>query len=222
MSIREAYNEWSQQYDSNENKTRDLEAMALRECLAGTRFNACLEIGCGTGKNTEWLASRCTRLLGVDFSPGMLERARTRKMPDHVSFLQADIQEDWHFGNEKFDLVSFSLVLEHIRDLGTVFEKTSQVLVNGGHVYVGELHPARQYLGSRASYETAEGKKELEAYTHHLSDYFSAARNAGLRLEMLKEYFVPGSEVPRLLVLVFVQRTENREQSLENNENVAL
>ena len=203
MSVREAYNEWSLQYDSNENKTRDLEAVALRECLAGIQFSSCLEIGCGTGKNTEWLASKCRRLLGVDFSPGMLEKARTRKLPDHVNFLQADIQEDWNFGNGKFDLVSFSLVLEHIRDLGPVFEKTSRVLENGGHVYIGELHPARQYLGSRASYETIEGKKELEAYTHHLSDYFSAARNAGLRLEMLKEYFVEESEVPRLLVLVF-------------------
>lgn len=50
--VQQAYNSWAQQYDSNENKTRDLEARSLRETLAPLTFEHCLEIGCGTGKNT--------------------------------------------------------------------------------------------------------------------------------------------------------------------------
>jgi ubiquinone/menaquinone biosynthesis C-methylase UbiE len=50
MNIKEAYNHWAKQYDTNLNKTRDLEAVALRESLANISFQTCLEIGCGTGK----------------------------------------------------------------------------------------------------------------------------------------------------------------------------
>ena len=55
MDIEQAYNIWADQYDTNSNKTRDLEAISLRTALSGFQFNNCLEIGCGTGKNTQWL-----------------------------------------------------------------------------------------------------------------------------------------------------------------------
>jgi hypothetical protein len=48
MTIQESYNLWALQYDTNVNKTRDLEAIALRETLRLIPFNNCLEIGCGT------------------------------------------------------------------------------------------------------------------------------------------------------------------------------
>jgi len=57
MNVQQAYSQWAQQYDTNDNKTRDLEGKALRECLAGMQANYCLEIGSGTGKNTLWLAT---------------------------------------------------------------------------------------------------------------------------------------------------------------------
>jgi hypothetical protein len=52
MSVRKAYDTWSSSYDTDENKTRDLEAIALRTMLEAIPFENCLEIGCGTGKNT--------------------------------------------------------------------------------------------------------------------------------------------------------------------------
>ncbi len=38
MNNREAYNTWSESYDTVENKTRDLEARAIREMRVGRRF----------------------------------------------------------------------------------------------------------------------------------------------------------------------------------------
>lgn len=52
MNVETAYNKWAEQYDTNENKTRDLEGVSLRKTLANINFEECLEIGCGTGKNT--------------------------------------------------------------------------------------------------------------------------------------------------------------------------
>ena len=51
MDIANAYNSWSSQYDTNDNKTRDLEALSLQKILQGKSFKHCLEIGCGTGHN---------------------------------------------------------------------------------------------------------------------------------------------------------------------------
>ncbi len=56
MDIQNAYNEWSETYDSNENLTRDLDQQVTRSLLGGLHFDFILEIGCGTGKNTVFLS----------------------------------------------------------------------------------------------------------------------------------------------------------------------
>ena len=77
MNTQQAYNVWALQYDTNDNKTRDLEAQALRETLGTISFDNCLEIGCGTGKNTGWLiSSKAKSVTAVDFSDEMLAKGK--------------------------------------------------------------------------------------------------------------------------------------------------
>ncbi len=78
MNTQQAYNSWSEQYDTNENKTRDLEAISLREHINGQEFEHCLEIGCGTGKNTAWLITQSKKVLAVDLSEEMLSKAKQK------------------------------------------------------------------------------------------------------------------------------------------------
>lgn len=56
MSIQNAYNEWSESYDVDTNLTRDLDRKVIRDLLANLQFDSILELGCGTGKNTIFLA----------------------------------------------------------------------------------------------------------------------------------------------------------------------
>ncbi|MFB6458082.1 class I SAM-dependent DNA methyltransferase [Chitinophaga sp. Hz27] len=206
MSIREAYNEWASQYDTNINRTRDLEAVALREALAPFTIEHVLEIGSGTGKNTAWFADNAISVTSVDFSEEMLAKAR-EKFKDHsnVSFIQADITAPWTFAaGKKYDLVTFSLVLEHIRDLDSIFAAVSEILQQNGLLYIGELHPFRQYGGSKAKYETSEGVQELQTYTHHISEFVQTAARHGLQVFNANEYFDEDNinTVPRILVLL--------------------
>ncbi len=205
MNIQEAYNSWSAIYDTNQNKTRDLEGNALRHILTDKTFDSALEIGCGTGKNTEWLLTKTKNLICVDFSEEMLNKAKEKIKSNNVQFVQADIKVDWQFDESIFDLITFSLVLEHIDDLNPILKQCQRVLKQNGLIYIGELHPFKQYLGTKARFETPNGVYELECYTHHFSDFYEAATNHGFECLLVKEWFDEADRrgVPRILTLVF-------------------
>lgn len=210
MSIQLAYNQWAEQYDTNQNKTRDMEAITLRNVLANISFDNCLEIACGTGKNTEWLSQKAKQVMAVDFSEAMLVKAKEKIVAPHVQFQQADITQSWNFGHSQYQLVTFSLVLEHIEHLEPIMKEAAAALTNGGYVYVGELHPFKQYAGSKARFDTKEGKQVLECYTHHISDFVQAAKKNGLALIDLQEHFDNDNknEPPRILTILFRKFSE--------------
>jgi predicted TPR repeat methyltransferase len=205
MQIKDAYNCWAKTYDSQLNKTRDLEAQALRAMLHAIQFNTCLEIGCGTGKNTQWFVESGKEVTGVDLSEKMLIKAKEKIIMGNAIFIQADITKEWTFTNKKYDLISFSLVLEHIENLEHIFKQASQLLNSGGKIYIGELHPFKQYSGSKARFETATGTQVVECYTHHITSFIKAATTYGLILIALEEYFDDDnqSEIPRVLAMIF-------------------
>ncbi len=205
MDTQQAYNAWAAQYDTNLNKTRDLEAIALRTVLTSIPFKSCLEIGCGTGKNTVWLAEKASHITAIDLSEEMLAKAKDKINSAKVDFIQADITQDWNFRKRMYDLVSFSLVLEHISDLDHIFKEAAASLNNGGHVYIGELHPFKQYTGTKARFETATGTQVVPCFNHHLSDFLLAAKKYGLSIVYINEYFDEDNrnELPRILTILF-------------------
>jgi len=206
--IKEGYNRWAGQYDTSLNKTRDLEAKSLQQLLDNMHFNRALEIGCGTGKNTQVLQYICDKVLAVDFSEEMLAIARKKVPASNVSFIQADITEEWDFAKETFDLITFSLVLEHIKNLTPIFEKAARILTFEGMVYVGELHPFKQYGGTKARFTEKEATTTLACFTHHISDFTDNASAGGLKIEKVAEFFDTSdkSTVPRILSLLFKKR----------------
>jgi len=210
MNIKEAYNIWANQYDTNQNKTRDLEAISLRTTLANIDFDECLEIGCGTGKNTEWLVAQSDKITAVDLSDEMLANAKMKINSNKVAFIQADITREWTFADKKFDLVTFSLVLEHIEDLNDIFFKLTKVIKDKGYVYIGELHPFKQYSGTKARFETEEGLKVVTCFNHHISDFTAAAKHNGFQLMDIAEHFDNDdrSTIPRILTLLLRKRQE--------------
>lgn len=208
-TVQQAYDSWAAQYDSNLNRTRDLEAVSLRETLQPISFHQVLEIGCGTGKNTEWLVTRAQQVTAVDLSTEMLARASAKLTTDKVRLVQADILQPWSFAvDQPYDLVTFSLVLEHIESIDPIFARLQQVVSAGGHVYIGELHPFKQYLGTKARFDTSEGRQEVTCFNHHVSDFTEAARKHGFGIVSLREYFdADPAQPPRILTLLLQKKT---------------
>ena len=204
MNTKQAYNIWAAQYDTNDNKTRDIEALALKLSLASIPFNKVLEIGCGTGKNTEWLIEKAALITAVDFSEQMLARAKDKINSNRIQFKQADITSRWNFRDGLYDLVTFSLILEHIDNLDYVFNEVSKSLNPGGFVYIGELHPFKQYSGTTARFETEDGRQVVDCFNHNVSDFVQTGKKHGLSLVNLDEYFDDNdrSQIPRILTIL--------------------
>ncbi len=215
-NVKEAYKIWSEQYDTNKNKTRDLEAISLRHSLKEQNFGTCIEIGCGTGKNTEWLVSIADNILAIDLSEDMLEKAKQKITAKNVKFIQADINKEWNFAeNIKYDLATFSLVLEHIENLDNIFQKLSEVLNSNGTIYIGELHPFKQYSGTKARFETIDGLQIVTCFNHNISDFVNSAKKYSFQLIDINEYFDENdrSTIPRILTMIF---KKNKEQQINN------
>ena len=207
-STRELYDEWAPTYDTVANPTRDLEKRACEDVLGGGfNFDTVIELGSGTGKNTTWLADSARRLISVDLSQEMQAAAKRKVAAANVEFRVGDIRGAWTFA-EPADLVTCSLILEHIEDLDHVFREAAKVLRPGGRFYICELHPFKQYAGSKARFETEEGLKVLECFRHHITDYTEAAMGNSFIIERMDEWFDHGDRngIPRLVSFMFVCR----------------
>ena len=189
MSIQDAYNEWSGIYDSNTNLTRDLDAQVIRQMFGDKRFKSVLEIGCGTGKNTVFLAQIADKVLAFDFSEGMVAQARKKVLAEHVRFEMADITQPWRCDDNSIDLITCNLVLEHIQNLDHIFAEAAQKLKPDGLFFINELHPFKQYSGSKARFERGMETVELKVFVHHVSEFINTAKVHALRLVSFNEYW---------------------------------
>ena len=205
MQNKEAYDSWSASYDSIVNKTRDLEALSFRSLLSKISFSKVIELGCGTGKNTEWLVEKAKQVLAVDFSEKMLMAAKRKINKNNIEFVTADITKPWNFTDQKADLVTCSLILEHIENVDFIFQQANLHLSSSGFFYVGELHPFKQYEGSKARFETDSGLLTLECFIHHISGYTNAAANNGFTCLSLTEWFDEDNKksTPRIIAFLF-------------------
>lgn len=205
MKIDESYNSWAKSYDTMDNKTRDLEAEVLRKTFLNPHYGNILELGCGTGKNTGWLTQKADHVHALDFSSEMIARARAKIEAENVTFTQTDITNQWPVKPGWSNLITCSLVLEHIEDLDFIFQEAARVLKRNGKFYICELHPGKQYAGSQARFETEEGIQKPTAFIHHISDYLDSAKNQGFTLLDFNEYFDDNNRenIPRLISLVF-------------------
>lgn len=204
--VREAYDQWAANYDSAPNPTRDLSISVLRNYEADLTGARVLEIGCGTGLNTVWISGLARKVTACDHSEQMLALARKRAEADHVDFHPIDLTRHWPF-DAVYDVIVDQLVLEHIDDLGHIYDEAKRLLVPGGKFIITELHPYKQLNGSQARF-VKQGENEethVPAFTHMVSEYIDAGLDRDFQLLQLREWSDPGAEeaLPRLLTLVF-------------------
>ena len=110
-----------------------------------------LEIGCGTGMFTEIFAASGATILAVDISPELLDKARLRRLPARVTFLERRFEDCDVVG--PFDAVIGSSILHHL-EVDVAIRHIRRLLKPGGRLSFAEpnmLNP-QVYLERRFSH----------------------------------------------------------------------
>ena len=117
----------------------------LPDVVGALSPGSALDVGCGEGQNSLWLAEHGWSVLGVDISPTAIERARAAQPEAGADFVVADARE-WEPGRQ-FDLVISTYALPSQgkgRDI--VLDLIATSVTPGGSAYVVEFDETTERL----------------------------------------------------------------------------
>lgn len=145
-----------------------IEQELIAKAAAPQAGEVALDLGCGTGTLTRWLAKRGLNTTGMDESSEMLAIARENARRENLDI-------SWHTGDihhlpfdpETFDLVICNVVLEFVRHPKQVISEALRVLKKNGRFVAGLLHK-EGYWGRLYS---QKGKDNAESVYAHARFY---------------------------------------------------
>ncbi|WP_417673909.1 class I SAM-dependent methyltransferase [Roseibium sp.] len=182
--LKDGYALWSKTYDAPL-RLFSIEEPAMQALFETLDPGTVLDAACGTGRHSVELVRRGHRVVGVDSSEAMLEKARAKLR--QADFRVGDL-EALPADAQGFDAVVCALALVHLPDLHGVMAEFERVLHPGGRVIISDVHPFLILLGWQAQFRTGSGDAGfMRLHRHMLSDYAAAATAAGLRIRSLRE-----------------------------------
>lgn len=177
-----------------------------------------LELGCGEGQNSRWLARRGMKCVAIDISEAQLAYARSDAERDGVTieFVQSSIEEYDPQGRQ-FDLITSSHAFEFVAEPFALVKRIAGWLKTGGTLMISTVHPV--YNGEWVSADEEDGSETwgrlltnyfkpiddvreqpsgdgtpVVSRAYPVSAWFNAFREAGLILDRLEE--PPAAETP--------------------------
>ena len=199
LPTREGYDRWAACYDNEDNPLIALEEPQVAELLGPVSGLRVLDLGCGTGRHALRLAAAGANVTAVDFSEGMLARARDRAGGLPIDFRAHDLAQPLPFADASFDRIICGLVLDHIPELAPLFAEMRRVCSPAGFAVISVMHPAMMLRGVEARFtDRTTGREIRPASTRHqLTDYINAALAAGWKLDHASEHEVDAALVAR-------------------------
>ncbi|MDE2031336.1 MAG: methyltransferase domain-containing protein [Patescibacteria group bacterium] len=102
-----------------------------------------LDLGCGTGRNSNYLAEKGNTVIGIEISKTALSLAKSRaeKLGISVDYRLGDIGQDYDINNESIDIVLDITSSNSLDEKGRekYLSEVSRVLKNGGYFFVRAL-----------------------------------------------------------------------------------
>lgn len=189
-------------YASGRNDVDRLAAFLARSSLSLPADARCLEIGCGVGRVTGWLAGRVGHVTAVDIAPPMLRLAGEhldRLGVGNVSLAHLDsIARLGTLG--AFDILFSVLVIQHNPPpvMGHLLRTALDTLAPGGIAYFQLPTYAPDYRFRAADYlaqDPRSHKMEMHALPQHT--VFALLEEAGLRVLEVAEDELVGNRLWR-------------------------
>lgn len=149
---------WNQRYAERERIWSGRPNAALVDAVGGLAPGRALDLGCGEGADSIWLAEQGWTVTGVDVSTTAIERARAEAAQRdlRITWVAADLAE-WD-PEEEFDLVSACFLHSRIEfPREEVLRRLAGRVPSGGHLLVvGHAEPppwfrAHEHEGEEAA-----------------------------------------------------------------------
>lgn len=166
---------WSAEQCATVDEFQRTEILTVAGPLDGRRV---LDLGCGIGRLTGALARTAALVVGVDYSPGMLDRAADEVRSSNVVFLQSSATRIPLQGSQ-FDVVVASFVFQHIMnddEFGSACAEAVRLLRPGGVMVCMDGVANEHFRPSASSYTVAR-----------TLDEYRTALHPGTRLESVTE-----------------------------------
>jgi ubiquinone/menaquinone biosynthesis C-methylase UbiE len=159
----EAYDSWYEGLSDGGDEPRSPWHLQIQPLFGNLRGKRVLEVGCGQGEFSLWLAGRDpTVLVGADLSGVAVSRAKERT-GSRAAFIVSDIQQ-MPFPDEAFDVVVSCETVEHVPNPQLAVRELARVLRPGGTLvlttpnYLNAMGLYRIYLRLRGRRFTEVGQ----------------------------------------------------------------
>src|SRR5215210_4997538 len=155
----------------------NVERPAIEQLIEDVSDSRTLDLGCGSGAYSVWLAEMGAEVVGLDLSARMISLAqdKAREQASRLDFCVADINAPLPFADAGFDLVVTATALHYVEDLGMVMREVARVMKPRARFIASLLHPmstARFPITENVTDRSWESRREWEA------SYFGPTRRA--------------------------------------------
>src|SRR5215469_1701487 len=126
------------------------------------------DLGCGTGKISEWLAPFAERVIAVDASREMLAAARTHLASYKNIQLRQGSLEKLPIEDEELDVALMMLVLHHLPEPKRVLVEAARTLKPGGRLLVLDMvpHEHEEYRQTMGHIWLGFDEKQMTRWLH--------------------------------------------------------
>lgn len=132
---------------------------AFRALLPELRGKKVLDLGCGFGWHCRYAREHhAQRVVGIDLSEKMLERARAMTDDPYIEYRRLAI-EDIGFPEGEFDVVISSLALHYVENFDIICRKVYHCLTSGGTFVFSVEHPIFTAVAAQDWYYGPQGER---------------------------------------------------------------
>lgn len=197
LAPQDAYELWADSYPPwAHNPLMAVEQSVIEPIVRAARPRRALDIGTGTGRGLALLSDAGAKtVVGVDLSPAMLrQRSTTAPCVCGDGCLLP-------FRDASFDLVSSSLMVGDVLDVGRWIREASRVLARGGTLVYSDFHPVWSERGWKRTFRTSEGELvEAAFHPHSIDQHLACLEEAGLDVRAIREPRAQGRPAPVVAV----------------------
>ena len=145
-------------------------AASIHKILKKANAQRVLDVGCGLGKVTTYLAQQGLDVTGIDISERLIKLAKEKAQKSGLNIHFEVVELDKYVVEEKFDAVLFAGVLEHIEEEGKMMFDAKRLMKEDGKIVITDI-TAFQFLfmerdrrvGHLRRYTMNRMRKKLEA-----------------------------------------------------------